>query len=112
MNRQEFKEKLERHLSAGTTPLSTEEEIMYIQHYADIPIEKEVAPMIQELSELTIELTNMARHRKEDRIGVIEETADVWNIIRQVCARYGISEIELFTAASIKLAQYPIDTKE
>ena len=113
MNRQDFNIQMNELFDGTTSPLTYEEQINILrQSITNLDSKHKqidtfngfhnIVIVIEELSELTKELTKALRN-KEDMIGILEELADVSLGIDYVKEIFDITDKELEYARSIKM---------
>ena len=113
MNRQDFNVQMNELFDGTTSPLTYEEQINILrQSITNLDSKHKqidtfngfhnIVIVIEELSELTKELTKALRN-KEDMIGILEELADVSLGIDYVKEIFDITDKELEYARSIKM---------
>ena len=113
MNRQDFNVQMNELFDGTTSPLTYEEQINILrQSITNLDSKHKqidtfngfhnIVIVIEELSELTKELTKALRN-KEDMIGILEELADVSLGIDYIKEIFDITDKELEYARSIKM---------
>ena len=111
MNRQDFNVQMNELFDGTTSPLTYEEQINILRQSITNLDSKQrdmfsgfhnTVIVIEELSELTKELTKALRN-KEDMIGILEELADVSLGIDYIKEIFDITDKELEYARSIKI---------
>lgn len=113
MNREDFKVQMDELLNGTTNPLTYEEQINILcQSIANLDSKQRTffsgyhntVIIIEELSELTKELTKALRN-KGDMVGILEELADVSVAVDYVKEIFDITDKELEYARSIKMSE-------